>query len=43
MRNVKGVIEANGDFLDEVTRSGPYYTGHLTKEHYVLVGFDLAF
>lgn len=43
MRNVKGVIEANYDFLDEELQSGTYYTGHLTKENYLLLGFDAAF
>jgi hypothetical protein len=43
MRNVKGVIEANYDFLDEEAQSGTYYTGHLTKESYFLLGFDAAF
>ena len=43
MRNVKAVIEANGDFLGKAARTGPYYTGHLTREHYILFGFDLAF
>ena len=37
------VIEANGDFLGKAARTGPYYTGHLTREHYILFGFDLAF
>lgn len=43
MRNVKGVIELNIDLLDEDSQTGDYYTGHLTREHYVLVGFDAAF
>jgi hypothetical protein len=43
MRNVKGVVEANFDFLPKQTQSGNYYTGHLTNEHYVLFGFDAAF
>jgi hypothetical protein len=43
MRNVKGIIELNYDFLDTVPQTGTYYTGHLTGENYALVGFDAAF
>ena len=43
MRNVKGVIELNYDFLDKEAQSGTYYTGHLTQENYILFGFDAAF
>jgi hypothetical protein len=43
MRNVKGVIELNVDLLGKDDQSGSFYTGHLTREHYVLVGFDAAF
>ncbi len=43
MRNVKGVIELNADFLSKEAQSGVFYTGHLTQENYVLVGFDAAF
>ncbi len=43
MRNVKGVIEANLDLLDAVDKTGTYWTGHLTGENYVLIGFDGAF
>jgi len=43
MRNVKGVIELNYDFLDKQPQTGTYYTGHLTKENYLLLGFDAAF
>jgi hypothetical protein len=43
MRNVKGVIELNVDFLDDEPQSGQYYTGHLTPENYFLVGIDAAF
>ena len=43
MRNVKGIIELNVDFLDTVDKSGTYWTGHLTSENYALVGFDAAF
>jgi hypothetical protein len=43
MRNVKGVIELNVDLLDAVDKTGDYWTGHLTKEDYVLLGFDAAF
>lgn len=41
MRNVKGIIEANYDFLDE--NDNPNFVGHVTKEGYVLVGLDAAF
>ena len=43
MRNVKGVMEFNVDLLDTVDQTGTYYTGHLTGEDYVLLGFDAAF
>ncbi|HFD92382.1 MAG TPA: hypothetical protein ENJ22_03760 [Gammaproteobacteria bacterium] len=43
MRNVKGITEINIDFLDEEDQKGSYYTGHLTKEDYILFGFDAAF
>ncbi|MDZ7770064.1 MAG: hypothetical protein U5K38_13780 [Woeseiaceae bacterium] len=43
MRNVKGTLEANFDMLDDEPQSGLYYTGHLSKEHYILVGIDAAF
>ncbi|ANO51720.1 hypothetical protein [Woeseia oceani] len=43
MRNVKGTIEANFDILNDEPQSGIYYTGHLSKEHYILVGIDAAF
>lgn len=43
MRNVKGQIEANIDLLDEETQTGQFYTGHLSKENYILTGFDAAF
>tara|TARA_R110002096_G_scaffold161007_3_gene327355 strand:- start:4665 stop:5954 length:1290 start_codon:yes stop_codon:yes gene_type:complete len=43
MRNVKGVIEANIDLLDDVPQTGQYFTGHLSKENYVLIGIDAAF
>jgi hypothetical protein len=43
MRNVKGVIEANYDFLDKEAQAGTYFTGHLSKENYLLLGFDAAF
>ncbi len=43
MRNVKGVIEVNADLLDEVAKTGTYWTGHLSSENYALVGFDVAF
>ena len=43
MRNVKGIIEVNGDLLDKDEQTGAFYTGHLTRENYVLFGFDTAF
>lgn len=43
MRNVKGVIELNADLLSTEAPSGPFFTGHLSREHYFLVGFDAAF
>ncbi|HNP36521.1 MAG TPA: hypothetical protein PKK10_11780 [Woeseiaceae bacterium] len=43
MRNVKGVLEANIDLLDETEQSGEYFTGHLSKENYLLIGIDAAF
>lgn len=43
MRNVKGILEVNVDFLDEERKRGQFFTGHLTKEHYFLLGFDTAF
>ena len=43
MRNVKGVLELNVDFQGETPQSGEYYTGHLSKENYLLVGIDAAF
>ncbi len=41
MRNVKGLIELNLDALPKDTP--PPYVGHLSKEHYLLFGFDAAF
>lgn len=43
MRNIKGIAEVNVDFLDEDAKTGTYWTGHLTKENYILFGFDAAF
>ena len=43
MRNVKGIIEVNVDLLPKQAQSGTYYTGHLTTENYILLGFDAAF
>ena len=43
MRNVKGVIEANIDLLDEASQTGQYFTGHLSQENYILIGIDAAF
>jgi hypothetical protein len=31
------------DLLSTKTPSGPFFTGHLSREHYFLVGFDAAF
>lgn len=42
MRNLKLVIEANGDLLGR-TRGGPPYVGHQTSENSLLLGFDTAF
>jgi len=41
MRNVKGIIELTGDFLNDNPTSP--LVGHATKEGYVLVGIDAAF
>jgi hypothetical protein len=41
MRNVKAVLELNVDFLGK-NRGGPPFVGHQTREHYLLLGFDLA-
>jgi hypothetical protein len=41
MRNVKGVIEINGDFL-RAGETRPLIV-HTNKEGYVLVGVDAAF
>jgi hypothetical protein len=43
MRNVKGIVEVNIDLLDDVAKTGEFWTGRLTKENYVLFGFDAAF
>ena len=43
MRNVKAIGEMNIDFLGDHSKRGDYYTGHLTKEHYLLLGLDAAF
>ena len=41
MRNVKGLIELNTDFLKK--NNQPDFVGHVTKEGYILFGFDAAF
>lgn len=41
MRNVKGVIELNGDFLR--ANETPPLINHPTKEGYILLGIDAAF
>jgi hypothetical protein len=43
MRNLKGVIELNVDLLHKKEAAASPFVGHLTKEHYVLVGLDAAF
>jgi len=43
MRNVKGQIELSLDLLDEEPQTGLYFTGHLSKENYILIGIDAAF
>lgn len=43
MRNVKGQIEANVDLPSKEPQTGQFFTGHLSKENYVLVGIDAAF
>ncbi len=43
MRNVKGVMEVNADFLSKEAQNGLFYTGHLNRENYILFGFDAAF
>ncbi|WP_237058671.1 hypothetical protein [Microbulbifer sediminum] len=43
MRNAKGIIEVNADFLGSNDQEGLYFTGHLDKESYILMGFDVAF
>lgn len=43
MRNVKGIAEINVDLLDERAKTGTYWTGHLSRENYILFGFDAAF
>ena len=41
MRNVKGVVELTGDLLEK-DRGGPPYVGHQSKEHSLVLGFDIA-
>jgi len=43
MRNVKGVLELNVDLLSRDAQNGQFFTGHLAREHYALIGFDAAF
>lgn len=43
MRNLKGVAEVNVDLLEEEDQTGSYFTGHLDKEDYFLIGLDAAF
>ena len=35
--------ELDFDLLDRQRQTGPFFTGHLTRENYVLFGFDAAF
>ena len=43
MRNVKAIIEVNFDLLKRQQQTGPFFTGHLSRENYILFGFDAAF
>lgn len=43
MRNVKAVVEVNFDLQSEENQTGMFFTGHLSNENYVLLGFDAAF
>lgn len=43
MRNVKGVLELNVDLLSKDEQTGQFFTGHLSREHYALIGIDAAF
>lgn len=43
MRNLKGIVELNLDFQGKTRPTGPYFTGHLSSENYILFGFDTAF
>jgi len=43
MRNVKGVLELNFDLLSKEEPSGQFFTGHLSREHYAMIGIDAAF
>jgi len=43
MRNAKGIIEGNLDFQPVAQNNGVNYVGHMTKESYLLLGFDVAF
>jgi hypothetical protein len=43
MRNVKGVAGVNVDSRDSHANKGTCYAGHLTREDYILFGFDAAF
>lgn len=43
MRNVKGIIEGNLDLQPVAQNNGVTYVGHMTKESYLLLGFDVAF
>lgn len=43
MRNLKGIMELNVDFLSEDDKTGEFFTGHLSNENYLLLGFDAAY
>ena len=43
MRNIKGIAELNVDLQGEEDKTGTYWTGHLSNEHYFVLAFDAAF
>jgi len=43
MRNVKGIVEGGLDFQPVAQNNGVNYVGHMTKESFMLLGFDVAF
>jgi hypothetical protein len=42
MRNAKGIIEGNLDLQPVAQNNGVNFVGHMTKESYLLLGFDVA-